>query len=76
MARMANNGEVPHGLAQQRSQQLNALTSGAYQRPTIEMALREECFPFTEGAALMQPPLERGIVHFENVRRSVPPPPS
>lgn len=70
------NSEVAVHISKQRSQQLNLLTCGPYQRPTSDMALSAEYFPFVEGARQAQPAFDVGVIQLSNVSRSTPRAPS
>lgn len=62
-----HNNPVPDYIRSQRSKQLNELTAGPNQRPTAEVALHVDNFPFIEGARNAQPTRTNGVVKLKNV---------
>lgn len=58
---------VPIDIRQRRSRQLNLLTSGPNQFPTAAVALREDNFPFVEGALLAQANSSYGVIRLSDV---------
>lgn len=58
---------LPYNMAKDLSKQLVALTSGTNQRPTLEMALRDENFPFAVATRQAKAPTGRGVIHILKV---------
>lgn len=66
-ALLQQNHHVPDYIRKQRSKHLNQLTSGPNERPTADVALHVDNFPFIEGARCAQPSQNHGVVKFKNV---------
>lgn len=66
-ALVLHSNTVPEYIRNQRSKQLNELTAGPSQRPTAEVALHADNFPFVEGARNAQPTPHYGVVKLKNV---------
>lgn len=69
-ALVAQNHTIPQQTRTVRSQQLNDLTSGPKARPTVEMALHPDYFPFCEGPRNARPSPNWGVVKIKNVSRA------
>lgn len=70
------NHPVPEYIRRQRSKQLNELTAAPNARPTAEVALHVDNFPFIEGPRCAQPSQNHGVVKLKNVSRDIPSPPT
>lgn len=66
-ALVQQNHHVPDYIRKQRSKHLNQLTSGPNERPTADVALHADNFPFIEGARCSQPSQNHGVVKFKSV---------
>lgn len=62
-----SQSKVPIEIRNQRTRQLNLLTSGSNQCPTAAVALHADNFPFVEGARLAQATPAYGVIRLRDV---------
>ncbi|KUI57034.1 hypothetical protein VP1G_04374 [Cytospora mali] len=66
-ALVLHDNPVPDHIRNMRSKQLNELTQGPTRRPSLEVALSTENFPFVESARNAQPTNTYGVIKLKNI---------
>ncbi|ROW07108.1 hypothetical protein VPNG_07358 [Cytospora leucostoma] len=62
-----HDNPVPQHIRSMRSKQLNELTQGPTRRPSLEIALSTDYFPFVDSARNAQPTTTYGVVKLKNI---------